>query len=143
VNYNVFTGVSSPAKTLKMLNAMEYGALMNEKSVASGGNVLYPNLSALGVGTDWQKAIFNSSAQRYTHELSFSGGNDVSTFYMSFGMQDQEGIVSTDISNYNKKNIRLSSTHKLSKIFTVGQTIGYTRQKRLVSETQIVSLEDL
>jgi TonB-linked SusC/RagA family outer membrane protein len=129
VNYNVFTGVSSPAKTLKLLNAMEYGALMNEKSVASGGNVLYNNLSTLGVGTDWQKAIFNTGAQRYSHELSFSGGNDVSTFYMSFGMQDQEGIVSTDISNYNKKNIRLNSTHKISKIFTVGQTIGYSRQK--------------
>lgn len=129
VNYNVFTGISSPHKTLNLLNATQYGALMNEKSVAAGGNVLYPNLSALGVGTDWQKAIFNTSAQRYSHELSFSGGNDVSTFYMSFGMQDQEGIVSTDISNYNKKNIRLNSTHKISKFFTVGQTIGYTRQK--------------
>jgi len=129
VNYNMSVGVSSPAKTLKLLNATEYGALMNEKSVAAGGDILYNNLSSLGVGTDWQKAIFNTSAQRYSHEVSFSGGNDVSTFYMSFGMQDQEGIVSTDISNYNKKNIRLNSTHKISKVFTVGQTIGYSRQK--------------
>ncbi|CAM3991470.1 TonB-dependent receptor plug domain-containing protein [Flavobacterium branchiophilum] len=97
VNYSGFTGVAGPAKTLQMLNATQYGALMNEKSVASGGNVLFPNLSALGVGTDWQKQIFNNGAKRYNHELSFNGGNDVSNFYVSIGLQNQEGIVTTEV----------------------------------------------
>jgi TonB-linked SusC/RagA family outer membrane protein len=48
---------------------------------------------------------------------------------MSFGMLDQEGIVSTEISHYNRKSIRLNSTHKLGNIFTLGQTLGYARQK--------------
>jgi TonB-linked SusC/RagA family outer membrane protein len=129
VNYNGFAGVSSPEKTLNLLNATQYGALMNEKSIAAGGPIVFPNLGVLGVGTDWQKAIFNTSAFRFSHELSISGGSDTSTFYASFGLQDQEGIVSTEISNYNKKNFRLNSTHKLSKIFTFGQTLGFTRQK--------------
>ncbi|TRW99753.1 SusC/RagA family TonB-linked outer membrane protein [Flavobacterium gawalongense] len=131
VNYNGFTGISSPEKTLNLLNATQYGALLNEKSVAAGGPVIFPNLSALGVGTDWQKAIFNTSAFRYSHELSISGGSDVSNFYASFGIQDQEGIVSTEISNYTKKNFRLNSTHKLSKVFTFGQTFGFSRQKTI------------
>jgi TonB-linked SusC/RagA family outer membrane protein len=46
-------------------------------------------------------------------------------------LQDQEGIVATDISNYNKINIRLNSTHKISNIFSFGQTLGYTRQKSI------------
>ncbi|MFV7235062.1 SusC/RagA family TonB-linked outer membrane protein [Flavobacterium sp. ZB4R12] len=129
VNYNGFAGISSPEKTLHLLNATQYGALLNEKSVAAGGPVIFPNLAALGVGTDWQKAIFNTSAFRYSHELSISGGSDVSNFYASFGIQDQEGIVSTEISNYTKKNFRLNSTHKLSKVFTFGQTFGFSRQK--------------
>jgi TonB-linked SusC/RagA family outer membrane protein len=129
VNYNGFSGISSPEKTLNLLNATQYGALLNEKSVAAGGPVIFPNLSALGVGTDWQKAIFNTNAFRYSHELSISGGSDVSNFYASFGIQDQEGIVSTEISNYTKKNFRLNSTHKLSKVFTFGQTFGFSRQK--------------
>ncbi|MNQ29119.1 Vitamin B12 transporter BtuB [compost metagenome] len=129
VNYNGFTGISSPEKTLDLLNATQYGTLLNEKSVAAGGPVIFSNLSALGKGTDWQKEIFNTGAFRYSHELSISGGSDVSNFYASFGLQDQEGIVSTEISNYTKKNFRLNSTHKISKVFTFGQTFGFTKQK--------------
>lgn len=129
VNYNGFAGVSAPAKRLNLLNAAQYGALMNEKSMADGGPVKYANPTALGKGTDWQDAIFNDSAFRYTHELSISGGGEKSTFYASFGIQDQEGIVATEISNYSKKNFRLNSTHKISDYFTFGQTFGYTHQK--------------
>lgn len=129
VNYNGFYGVSSPEKVLKLLNATQYGALLNEKSVAGGGNPVFPDLSVLGTGTDWQKAIFNNSANRYSHEVSLSGGSDKSTFYLSFGIQDQEGIVASDISHYTRKNIRLNSTHKISKIFSFGQTLGYSHQK--------------
>jgi TonB-dependent SusC/RagA subfamily outer membrane receptor len=59
VNYNGFYGQSAPAKVLKLLNATEYGALLNERAVAGGGSPLFTDLSSLGVGTDWQKAIFN------------------------------------------------------------------------------------
>ena len=131
VSYNGFYGTSAPAKMLNLLNATQYGALLNERSVAGGGNVIFSNLGSLGKGTDWQKAIFNNNANRYSHEVSVSGGNDKSNFYFSFGIQDQQGIVATDISNFNQKNIRLNSTHKISKIFTFGETVGYTHQKQL------------
>jgi len=131
INYSGLYGTSAPAKVLNLLNATQYGTLMNERSVAGGGNLVFPNLSTLGTGTDWQKAIFNNSAQRYSHELSISGGNDKSTFYLSFGIQDQEGIVATDISNFKQQNFRINSTHKISKIFSFGQTLGYTHQKQL------------
>ncbi|MEN2399624.1 TonB-dependent receptor [Flavobacterium sp. MC2016-06] len=131
VSYTGFSGVSSPAKKLDLLNSTQYATLMNEKSVADGGGLIYANPAALGKGTDWQDAIFNNSAYRYSHELSISGGGEFSTFYVSFGLQDQEGIVTTDISNYTKKSFRLNSTHKISKFFTFGETFSYTRQKTL------------
>jgi TonB-dependent starch-binding outer membrane protein SusC len=129
VNYNGFYGVSAPAKMLELLNATQYAVLRNESSVAAGNGIPFPDVSTLGKGTDWQKAIFNNSAKRYLHEVSMSGGSGGSTFYLSAGVQDQQGIVATDISNYNKINIRLNSTHKVFKFFTFGQTLGYTRQK--------------
>ena len=129
VSYTGYTGISSPEKTLHLLNSTQYGALMNEKAGAAGQNLPYPNLSALGIGTDWQKQIFSYDAIKTNHEFSLSGGNDVSTFFASFGIQDQQGIVSKEISNFGKKNIRLNSTHKLSKYITIGQTFGYTHQK--------------
>ena len=123
VSYNGFTGTSAPSKVLSLLNASQYAALLNERSVAGGGNLVFPSINQ-GVGTDWQKQIFNYGAKRYSHELSVSGGSEKSTFYVSAGFQDLEGIVASDISTYNRKSIRLNSTHKISKIFTFGQTLG-------------------
>ncbi len=131
ISYNGFYGTSAPAKILSLLNATEYALLRNESSVAAGKDIVFNDVTSLGVGTDWQKAIFNNSARRYLHEVSLSGGSERSTFYVSAGMQDQQGIVATDISNYRKINIRLNSTHKISRIFTFGQTLGYTNQKSM------------
>lgn len=131
VSYNTFYGTSAPAKVLNLLNASQYATLLNERSVAGGGSPMFTNVGQYGTGTDWQKEIFNNGAKRYSHELSLSGGNDKSTFYSSIGIQNQEGIVSTRISNYNKISIRLNSDHKISKFFTFGQTLGYTHQKSI------------
>ena len=128
VGYTGSYGFSSPAKTLDLLNAQEYATLMNEKAIAAGQNLLFNNVATLGAGTDWQKQIFNNSAVRYNNEVNISGGNETSNFYFSFGVQDQEGIVSTEISNYNKKSIRLNSNHKLFKHFKFGQSLGYSNQ---------------
>jgi TonB-dependent starch-binding outer membrane protein SusC len=129
VNYSGFTGISAPAKKLNLLNATQYANIINERAVAGGNAPLFTNPNSLGEGTDWQKAIFNNDAHRYSHDLSFSGSNDVSNFYISLGAQDQEGIVTKEISNFSKKSIRINSNHKISKNFTFGQTLSYTNQK--------------
>ena len=43
ISYNGFYGTSAPAKMLDLLNATQYGALLNERSVAGGGNVVFTN----------------------------------------------------------------------------------------------------
>jgi TonB-linked SusC/RagA family outer membrane protein len=127
-SYNGYYGTSAPAKKLDLLNATEYATLMNERSVAGGGSIIYPDPTSFGKGTDWQKEIFNNDARRSNNEFSLSGGNNHSTYYLSFNLQDQQGIVATDISHYNKKSIRINSTHKLGKYITVGETGTYAHQ---------------
>lgn len=129
LNYNSFYGTSAPSRKLSLLNASQYAVLRNEAAAADGNTLPYSNLSALGAGTDWQAAIFNNNAQRQNHELSLSGGNDKSTFYTSFGYLNQEGIVASDISKYKRINLRLNSTHKVFKNFSVGQNLGYAYSK--------------
>lgn len=131
INYNGFVGTSAPARKLDLLNATQYATLRNEASVANGNGIVFADPESLGKGTDWQDAIFNSSAFRQNHELSLSGGNDVSTFYTSFGYLDQEGIVATDISHYKRINARLNSQHKLAKWLTFGQNLGYAYTKSI------------
>lgn len=129
VNYNGFSGFSAPARKLDLLNAEQYATLRNESSVAAGGNILFNNPASLGKGTDWQDAIFNEQAHRQGHEISLSGGNSKSTYYVSFGLLEQDGIVATAISKYKRKNIRINSNHKINEWLTFGQTVGYSNEK--------------
>ncbi len=131
IAYNGYFGTSSPARELNLLNAQQYAKLRNESSIAAGGGIVFENPEALGAGTDWQGVIFNKAAKRQSHELSISGGNNVSTFYTSFGYWNEEGIVASDISNYERINIRINSEHKVFKWLKFGQNFGYTHQKSI------------
>jgi TonB-linked SusC/RagA family outer membrane protein len=131
VNYNGYYGNSAPARKLKLLDATQYATLRNEASVAAGNGIVYADPASLGKGTDWQSLIFNNSAARQNHEVSVSGGNDRSTFYSSFGYLKMEGIVASAISKYERVNLRLNSTHKISKYVTFGQNLGYAYDKSI------------
>lgn len=129
INYNGYYGTQAPAKKLDLLNARQYATLINEQEVNAGNAPVYADPQSLGEGTDWQELIFNNNARIQNHEISISGGSDKSTFYTSFGLFDQEGIVATEISGFKRHNFRLNSTHKLRKWLTIGQTLGYSHIK--------------
>lgn len=128
LSYNGFYGVGSAAKKLDLLNGTQYATIMNEAYRNDGLTPVLGDPSTYGVGTDWQKQIFNT-AERQSQEFSISGGSDKSTFYSSFGYYDQGGIVLSEISNYKRINARLNSTHKVFDWLTVGQTFAYTHVK--------------
>lgn len=129
VNYSAYYGTQAPWKKLALLNAEEYGTLMNESSVASGGDILFANPRELGEGTDWQDEVFNTNAPIQNHELSISAGSKNSQYYASFGYFDQSGIVSSAQSRYQRFTARFNSTHKINKKITFGNTLAYSRIK--------------
>lgn len=129
VSYNAYLGTQAPAKKLNLLNATEYATLRNEASVNAGLGTVYDNPESFGVGTDWQSLIFNDNAMIQNHEVSISGGNDKSTYYTSFGYLNQEGIVATSISNYERINFRFNSNHQVNKYLRFGNNIGYAHIK--------------
>ena len=131
ITYNGVYGFSGPAKKLDLTNATEYATLQNESALAANQNIVFEDPASLGEGTDWQNVIFNDAAKRQNHELSLSGGNDVSNYFASFGYWDQEGIVATEISNYKRINLRLNSEHKVYDWLTIGQNFGYSHQKSI------------
>ncbi len=127
VTLNSYYGVQNAARKLSLLNATQYGILMNESSVASGGAVLFPNPNSLGVGTDWQDAIFTKNAPIQNHELGISAGSGNSQYYASFGYFDQTGIVASRQSSFQRYSVRFNSTHKINDYITVGNTLGYSK----------------
>ena len=134
INYNAYVGTQAPVRKLDLLNATQYATLRNE-AYANGWQAGQPFMppfadpQALGAGTDWQETVFNDNARIQNHDFALSGGNDKSTFYASYGYLNQEGIVTSDISSFERHNIRLNSTHKATKWLTIGQTLGYSHIK--------------
>lgn len=84
-------GMQEVDNFIKVLNASQYAAILNEGSVTSGGPLIFNDLSALGVGTNWQAELFDS-APISTTTISASGGSDTTTYYLSASYLAQEGV---------------------------------------------------
>ncbi|GAB3342772.1 TonB-dependent receptor [Larkinella ripae] len=82
-NVSSSLGISNLTRALPVFSADEY-----RRQVPAVGGVL----EDFGASTDWQKEI-TQTAYTQNHNLSFSGGSDKLTYYGSFGLQDQEGIL--------------------------------------------------
>jgi TonB-linked SusC/RagA family outer membrane protein len=94
-NFNTNYGVQEVANTVGVLNATEYAAMVNEGSTVAGGPVIFPNLSGIGVGTNWQDQVFQRATLQ-THNISARGGSDQVTYFVSGGLLQQGGIVGGD-----------------------------------------------
>lgn len=110
ISFNSSYTIQEVMNTIPVLNATEYAAIINEGSTLAGGNIVFPNLSGIGVGTDWQKEIFKRAPMQ-NHSISVKGGTDKTTYFLSGGYLAQGGIVG----GYNKSRFnRLNFTSNLS-----------------------------
>lgn len=104
ISLNANYGMQEVIRTIPVLNASEYGAIVNEGSVLAGGNIIFPDLSTLGSGTNWQKEIFKKAPMQ-VYNLSARGGSNNVTYYVSGGYLSQGGIVGGyDKSRFNRIN---------------------------------------
>ncbi|OQP66134.1 SusC/RagA family TonB-linked outer membrane protein [Niastella populi] len=92
VNYNFSGGFSRMANPLPVYKADEY-----RTQVKALGNAL----EDFGGATDWQKEV-SRTAWTQNHNVTLSGGTEKFTYYGSFGMQLQQGILKgNDVKRYN------------------------------------------
>lgn len=80
-------------KYLDMANLPQYAQHANELYTVNGWNLdpQFANPSALSEGVNWQKEIFRPAAMG-SYNLSFSGGSNNTTYKVSAGYLDQDGI---------------------------------------------------
>ncbi|NOW97905.1 TonB-dependent receptor [Mucilaginibacter sp. SG564] len=130
VSFDAYYGLQNPAKKLDLLDAHEYGIIMNEAAVNSGKAPMYTldQLNQLGAGTDWQKAVTQKNAPIENYSVSASGGNDRSTYSSSLSYQKQDGIIGLPgKSNFERISFRINSSHDLYKdIIKFGQNLTYS-----------------
>jgi TonB-linked SusC/RagA family outer membrane protein len=131
ISYDAYYGVQRPGKLLDLLSAREYAILQNEAYLAAGRTPLpeFNNPDALGEGTDWQEAIFQH-APIASHQLTFMGGGEKSSYTLSGNYFSQDGIVGGDKANFQRATVRLNGTHELKPWLTLGNNLGFTWLER-------------
>ncbi|WP_460635279.1 SusC/RagA family TonB-linked outer membrane protein [Larkinella harenae] len=138
VNLDTYFGTQSAWRKLDLLNTQEYiqyaTALLGNAGIAMPARLsnlntpIYEGASQTFAQTEtnWQDVMFRT-APIQQHQISVSGGNNVSRFFASAGYFDQEGILIG--TNYKRGNVRLNSDHQINKFLSFGQTLMISYDK--------------
>ena len=124
ISYDFQFASQSIALVPKLMNAQEYIAYMTE--AAPGGTSLIPvsSIEANWDGvtdTDWVDAIFENSKMQ-KHNLSFAGGSDRGSYYLSLTYLNNNGIIVGDNDKYNRMTATINADYKIKPWLKVGTT---------------------
>ncbi len=134
INYVYQYGLQTPPKSLNVMDLRQYAQMVKEYHAIAGGTTpgefLDPSL--LGKGTDWQSELFNNAGMN-KHQLSLSGGNNNTTYYMSGEYLKQEGVAAG--SGFNRYGFRLNLDNKPRKWATIGANLSFNQTNENLTTT--------
>ncbi len=143
ITFDGYYGIQNVAHKTKMLNAREYMTIMDEQQIADNSDPYdWDAISSIwrtdaegnriGVyDTDWVGQMFKKNAATQSYTIGITGGNATSTYAMSIGYLNQEGIAGgSKVSDYSRYNFRINSDHKFfDGIVTVGEQASFVYKK--------------
>jgi TonB-linked SusC/RagA family outer membrane protein len=119
INYNGYVGLQSVTNAVEMTNATEYATAVNELYGLLNQDPLFTNTN-LGEGTNWRDVILRD-AMVTNHQISVNGGGEKSTYNLSLGYLNQDGIVENN--NYKRYTARLSSDFQIFEPLKIGYNV--------------------
>lgn len=122
---DMYNGVQY-AREVPLTNARDYATLYNEAVTNAGQPPIFDNPDSFGEGTDWQDVAYRPATTRNIN-MSISGGNENSTYFVSGQYEKQEGVVRT--TEFERLNLRLNSQHEITPFITIGENIAFSRSK--------------
>ena len=135
VTYNGYFGVQTHGKLIEMANTHEYVETYNEAVENDNAMVTSAILKRKPIPFDpdtlanvnYLKEIFRTAISQ-SHQLNISGGNEVSSYNISFDYLNQEGIVKA--SDYQRYKVRTSLTTQVKERLKTGININLINSKR-------------
>lgn len=125
IEYRMQLGISQIANDDKwdLMTTPERIAYEKEIGMTSGQN--YPVLSKTDI--NWQDVVFNSSAMLQSYELSMSGADDTSSYYVSGGYYSQDGTAVG--STFERYSMRANFERKAADWLKLGSNTMLNFQK--------------
>ncbi|MDX1719262.1 MAG: SusC/RagA family TonB-linked outer membrane protein, partial [Salegentibacter mishustinae] len=140
IQYDAYVGVQETSRELPLLNATEYGLLLNESYANNGQALPFPNVSELGRGTNFQEEVFDTSPIM-SHNLTLNGGSEKVTYSFGVSHLDQEGIIGAKKSDFQRSTARFNIGVDISDAFTfTGNTIYTSIDRRSINENGLGSV---
>lgn len=129
ITYDGYIGWQSMPKKLDLMNLREYAEHHNDRSDAGivERSSAYVRPDLLGDGTDWQDELFQKAFMT-SHNLSLTGGNDKSTYAISGGYLDQNGIAVG--SGFKRLSLRGNVDAQIKKWLKSGISFSLTDSKQ-------------
>jgi len=132
INYEAYYGVAEVANRLDLMNLREFAEYQNDVLPIIGNPVSdeFKDPSILGKGTDWQEAMFRHATTQ-NHQLSFSGGRDRITYYLSANYYENEGVLLG--SDFKRYATRFSLDNQLKPWAKIGVSANISRTEQQIS----------
>ena len=119
VSYNGTVGWQVANHIPKMADAHEYAIMFNELGRATG-STNFLDSTQFGTGTNWfDQALRNALITN--HSVTVSGGSEKSTYNLSLGYLDQQGILKTN--DYQRYTAKFSNDVEVSRFVKAGYTV--------------------
>jgi TonB-linked SusC/RagA family outer membrane protein len=122
IDYDTYAGVQNVAHKVRLLNATEYQSTINALIDAGGGTAAQRVNSINGGGTDWLAQLYKSNAVVQSHNLSFSGGNENTSYLVSLNYFGQDGVLIN--SGYDRIGARVNIETRVADRFKVGMNLN-------------------
>ena len=111
-----------PSGLPSTVDAIGYMTLRNEAAMhnVSGGSPIFNDQqfddyrTGKKQSTDWYPLVFAKNAAQTMHNLSATGGNDKTSFYVGLGYEYQESFFKSNDLNYRKYNVRSNISSKIT-----------------------------
>ena len=125
-------------KKMDMLNALQLAELANEVADNDGieRNPVFAGLNNLSkFNTDWQDEIFRVAPMQ-NYDVSVSGGNDKTTYFVSGNLLLQDGIIIG--SDFGKGSFRVNLNQKINNWLKAGfsTNLSYSRSNGVVTNSE-------
>ncbi|MBK1441633.1 TonB-dependent receptor [Parapedobacter sp. ISTM3] len=138
ISANVSHGWSGPANKREWLNAAEYKELLQESLInrygtESGTQRFESFMDNYSAGTDWRNGEVDTDWQDLAFQdgyltdadLSMSGGNDKTTYFLSGAYNGTKGIIRGN--ELERLTSRINVSHNFSDKFTGGANLSFSK----------------
>lgn len=132
ITFNASAGMQSNIKAMALMNPYEFVKYQLDKDYAEASKVYLTNGKTLDYyktapEVDWQKQLFRSALMQ-NYNLSITGGNNYTKYYISGNIFDQDGTIIN--SGYKRYQGTLSLDQTINPKLKAGVYINYSYLKQ-------------